>query len=224
MTEGIVDSKMLSSLKDTIIGKYLSYYMKYYDMRYSNKKSLVWFPHFGEVSITYCNIEFIMLPIQFMVMELFENTNSIPYETVKKASFLSNYTTKFGNDIIMAFIASGLFKIHQNNMILNEYKELPHDIRTNMIELFFNNSDYAEVWEQKRIDEFAHSRVDITNTITNKILKIACMSKDDLFKKVKDSITIFELEQNIFDKSLDFLIKGEYIVLNKNDMYEKIFY
>ena len=50
------------------------------------------------------------------------------------------------------------------------------------------------------------------------------MSKEDLFKKVKDSITVFELDQNIFEKSLDFLIKGEYIVLNKNDMYEKIFY
>lgn len=224
MTEGVVDSKMLTSLKDTIIGKQLSYYMKYYGMRYGNKKSLVWFPHFGEVSITYCNIEFIMLPIQFMVMELFENTNMLPCDMVKKASFLSNYTTKFVNDIISTFTTSGLFKIHQNNMILNESKQLPHDIRTNMIELFFNNSDYAEVWEQKRDDEFAHSRVDITNANVNKILKVTSMSKEDLFKKVKDSITIFELDQNIFEKSLDFLINGEYIVLNKNDMYEKIFY
>jgi hypothetical protein len=224
MTEGIVDAKMLSSLKDTIIGKQLSYYMKYYDMRYSNKKTLVWFPHFGEVSIIYCNINFIMLPIQFMVMELFENTNSIPCNVVKKSSFLSNYTTKFVNDIIMTFTSSGLFKIHQNDMILNDNIKSSDVSRTNLIELFFSNSDYAEVWDQKREDEFAHSRVEITNTIINKILKITCMNKDDLFKKVKDSITIFELDHNIFDKSLEFLIKGEYIVLNKNDMYEKIFY
>ena len=155
-------------------------------------------------------------------MELFENTNSIPCDMVNKATFLSNYTTKFINDIIMTFVSSGLFKIHNNNLILND--NLPNNITTNMIELFFSNSDYAEVCKQQRTEEFAHSRVDITNTNINKILKITCMTKDDLFKKVKDNITVFELDQNIFDKSLDFLIKGEYIVLNNNDMYEKIFY
>ena len=225
MNEGMVHSKMLQNplLKDNTIAKYMRNYEKYYNMRYNNKRNINWYPHYGEVSVTYLNQKLLMLPIQFMIVEMFAKEDSINIDSIKKLSFLSNYTSKFVNDIIGSLVIGNMFKI-QNIQDIPHLTIMTHDtIAPNLIQVFFNTSDYAEVWEQKRQDELAHSRHDIVCSNINHILKITGLSKKVLFEQVKKNITIFELEDNVYEKALEYLILRDYIKLN-NDIYEKIFY
>jgi hypothetical protein len=59
------------------LGKYLKYYELYYVEKYKKERILNWFPHFGEINITYLDKNFKMLPIQFMIVEMFTNIDEI---------------------------------------------------------------------------------------------------------------------------------------------------
>lgn len=225
MNEGIVHSEMLEPFKNTCLGKHLLNYNKYYNMRYNNKRTLYWYPHFGEIKMTYNTTEYIMLPIQFMVVEMFEKENSMCVEIIKKAPFFANYTSKFVNDIISSLVLSNLFSISNMNLVLSTTTVV--NPTSNLIDIFFTSSDYAEVWEQKRQSELAHNRHEIICSNVNHILKKKSLNKSDLFSEMKKCITIFVLEEIDFTKALDYLISNDYIILNKenkNMEYEKIFY
>lgn len=218
-TEGVLSSKAIDKIKNTQLGNYLNIYNKYYESRYSNKRILNWFPHFGEINITFLKKEIIMLPIQFMVLEMFNDVNKIPIKDIIVASFFSNYTTKFTNDIISSLVLSGLFKVIDNNIILTSNDSF----NTNLIEVFFSNSDYANIWEQQRKDELVMSREEIICANINHQIKIKPMTKDQLFKSLVQNINVFELDEPTFNKSFDYMCKSDYIKFNGNT-FEKIIY
>ena len=180
---------------------------------------LNWFPHFGEVNVTYLEKEITMLPIQFMVLEMFNDVNCRLIKDVISAEFFSNYTYKFTNDIIGSLISSGLFKISNDMMVLT----FNDTFNTNLIEVFFNTSDYANIWEQRRKNELAISREEIVCANINHQIKSQQMSKVQLFESLVKLINVFELDQTTFDKALEHMCKMEYIKLN-GDSYEKILY
>jgi hypothetical protein len=218
-SEGIVNSNMVDGIKNTVLGKHLRNYQKYYELRYSNKRIINWFPHFGEVTVEYLNKEIKMLPIQLMVLEMFNNVNRLSVQEISSARFFSNYTSKFVNDIIGSLVMSGLFKPQNDNLVLTSTP----DFKENLIEIFFTNSDYASVWEQKRQEELANSRDDIINANINHHLKKQKMTKSELFETIKRTIELFELDQRLFDKSFNYMIKQDYIKL-EDDMCQKIIY
>lgn len=220
-TEGIVNGNMVEQLakENTIMGKHLKYYQKYYQLRYSNKRILNWFPHFGEVNIIYQNQKLKMLPIQFMVLEMFNDTNRLEIIKVTKAGFFANYAPKFIKDVITSLLSSGLLKLQDDYIILSTNGEF----KSNLIEIFFNVSDYAGIWEQKRRDELAHDREEIVNTNINHFIKRQSMSRTELFDCVKKSIQVFELDERIFDKSIDYMCKMDYIKLS-DGKYQKLVY
>ncbi len=217
--EGIVNSSMVEAIQNTTLGKHLYNYQKYYDMRYTQKRIINWFPHFGEVSVTYLNQELKMLPIQFMVLELFNDVNRLGLNVVTQSKFFSNYTTKFVNDIIGSLVSSRLFKVHNDVLLLSTSGEF----KNNLIEIFFTNSDYASVWEQKRQDELAHERVEIVNTNINHQLKLKSMSKEELYQTVAQAVNVFELDIPTFDKSIDYMCRMDYIKID-NSLFHKIVY
>ena len=218
-TEGLVNSKIIKSIKDTQLGKHLRAYHKYYKSRYLDKRILNWFPHFGEVNITYLEKEIIMLPIQFMVLEMFNDVNSILVKDVLASQFFTNYTYKFTNDIISSLITSGLFKMQNDTMILTSST----NFNNNLIEVFFNTSDYANIWEQRRKNELVSSREEIVYANINHLIKIKSMTKIQLFDSLVKVIEVFELDEIIFNKALDYMCKMDYIIL-KEDFYNKIVY
>jgi hypothetical protein len=218
-TEGLVNSNMVESIKDTTLGKHLRNYQKYYELRYSNKRLLNWFPHFGEASVTYLDKELKMLPIQLMVIEMFNAENKKPVQEITSARFFSNYTPKFVNDIVGSLVVSGLFKVQNDFMVLNTTP----DFKTNLIEIFFTNSDYASIWEQKRQDELAHTRVEIICSNINHHLKKKSFGRQELFTIVKESTNVFDVDQTTFDKAVEYMIKQDYIQLNEQ-VFEKIKY
>lgn len=221
-TEGIVTNNIIESIKQTQLGKHLRNYQHYYELRYSNKRVINWFPHFGEVSIAYAGSNFVMLPIQFMVLEMFNDVDRVLISQVQSAKFLSNYTEKFRSDIIGSIVASGLFKMQGETLLLVSNG----NFKTNLIEVFLTNSDYGSVWEQQRQEETAHTREEVTYCVINSTLKNndRAMSHDELFKVVKNAIDVFELEPTIFTKSIEYMCKQDYIKPDNEGNYLKLVY
>ncbi len=217
--EGLINSQIVESIKNTTLGKHLRNYQKYYELRYANKRVINWFPHFGEVNITYLNQNIKMLPIQFMVLEMFNDKERIGVDTFSKESFFSNYTYKFANDIVGSLVSGGILKVHNDHIELVTNGEIKND----MIEIFFTHSDYASVWEQNRNQELAHTRQEITSSNINHTLKQKSQTRQELYDIVKQSIKVFELDQNIFDKSIEHMISMDYIKLEDQN-YVKLFY
>jgi hypothetical protein len=86
-----------------------------------------------------------------------------------------------------------------------------------------NTSDYPNIWEQMKETELVHSREEITNCVINYILKRISITKSELFEMTKKEIIIFKLNEEIFEKSLKYLIDMDYILLNERGLYEKLF-
>jgi hypothetical protein len=217
--EGLVNNSIIDSIKNTELGKHLRNYQKYYELRYSNKRVINWFPHFGEVNITYLNQNIRMLPIQFMVLEMFNDKDKITIELVNKATFFSNYTSKFANDIIGSLVSGGILKINNDNIELASSGEIKND----MIEIFFTQSDYASVWEQNRNQELAHTRQEIISSNINHILKQQSKTREELYEIVKQSIKVFELDQDTFVKSVEHMISMDYINLEGQHLVKLYF-
>jgi len=217
-TEGLLNNKIINTIKHTQLGKYLKYYELYYVGTYNNKRIINWFPHFGEINITYLNQKLKMLPIQFMIVEMFNDVDKIPLTEIFKSSILSNYTDKFKKDIIDSIIMSELFIIKDTDIILSQSDNIKNDL----IEIFLNISNYSKELEQFKEYELSFSRDEIVNTIINHSLKTGSKTKTDLFLLIKEKIKLFKLEDEIFNKSLKYLIELDYIKLNDSDEYEQI--
>lgn len=221
-TEGIVTNNIIESIKNTQLGKHLRSYQYYYELRYSNKRVINWFPHFGEVSASYLNHDFMMLPIQFMVLEMFNETDRVLLTSIQSAKFFTNYTEKFRSDIIKSLIVSGLFKVVGDSIVLAS----SGNFKTNLIEIFFTNSDYASVWDRQRQDEIVHTREEIVNSVISHKLKHAFspIEKVELFEIVKSYIQVFELDEQIFTRSIEYMCKQDYIKQMESGGYIKLAY
>lgn len=217
--EGVLNKNMVETIQNTQLGKHLMKYQKYYELNYFNKRSLNWFPHFGEVNITYLGKEIKLLPIQFIVLEMFNDVNRLQVKDIINSHLFSNYASKFTNDIIGSLISSGLFNINNDWMILT----LSDNFNTNLIEIFFSTSDYANIWEQRRKDELVLTREEIICANINHQIKTRTLTKTQLFDSLVKVINVFELDKVIFNKVLEQMCKMDYIKVN-GEFYEKIIY
>ena len=216
-TEGLFGSNIIDLISLTELGKYLKYYELYYVEKYKKEKILNWFPHFGEINITYLDKNFKMLPIQFMIVEMFTNIDEININEIIKSKILLNYSEKFKMDIINSIIISGLLSIKEESVLISKKLNITN---YDLIDVFMNTSEYPNIWEQMKETELAHSREDITNCVINHILKTTSKSKSELFEMTKKDILVFKLNEEIFDKSLKYLIEMDYIILNEKNLYE----
>lgn len=216
--EGLINQDTIRTIINTNLGSYLNKYQEYYLSKY-NDRILNWFPHFGEVNITYLDQELKMLPIQFIIVEMFNDINKILVQDIINSKVLINYSTKFKYDIIGSLVLSGLFSISNDYLVLS----MGGNFKENLIEIFFNNSDYTIIWEEKRNEELLHTREEITKANINKILKTNNLNNEELFNITKETIKVFELDINTFDKSIKSMIDMDYIKL-ENEKYIKLFY
>ena len=174
--------------------------------------------HYGEIKIDYNDKEIILLPIQYVILELFQNIDELDIDIVMNKEFFSHYSEKFKKDIILSFQNSGLFKIKDNKLILS--KSIKTDI--NLIEIFLSNNEYFDV--SKVIEEeFVHDRIDIVKTLINHNIKLKPLSYQDLFTSCASQNKVFTLEDDIFKKAIDYMIEHDYIELKEN-LYYKLFY
>lgn len=216
-TEGLMNSKTMNLISLTELGKYLKYYELYYVEKYKKERVLNWFPHFGEINITYLDKNFKMLPIQFMILEMFTNIDEININNIIKSPILFNYSEKFKMDIINSIIISGLLIIKEDSILISKNLNITN---FDLIDIYMNMSEYPNIWEQMKETELVHSREEITNCVINHILKTTSKTKSDLFELTKKDILVFKLNEEIFEKSLKYLIEMDYIILNEKDLYE----
>jgi hypothetical protein len=217
-SEGVITTTILQNMGNTIMGKALRNYKKFYDSRYEGKRTLLYSLHFGEMDITYMEQQLIMLPIQFCVLELYEKTDTIDIAQIKSAPFFLNYCDKFRNDTIYSLIAGGLLKMNGTNIILvtsGQFKQ-------NLIEIFFTNSDYAMIWQENKSQELAHSREEIIMANINHIIKTCNINQIELYDSIKKAISLFEVTQEMFDKATHYMTNHRYIETNSDNIIKLV--
>jgi hypothetical protein len=203
---------------NTIMGKALRNYKKFYESRYEGKRTLLYSLHFGEIDITYMKQQIIMLPIQFCVLELYEKTDTIDIAQIKSAPFFLNYCDKFRNDTIYSLISGGLLKMNGTNITLvtsGQFKQ-------NLIEIFFTNSDYSQSWQENKTKELAHSREEIIMTNINHIIKTRSINRNELYDSIKKAISLFEVTTDMFDKATDYMTNHRYIETNTEQVIKLV--
>jgi len=196
---------------------YILDYQNYYLIKSNNKRNILWLLQYGTVDITYNSIDIVLLPIQLLVLELFNYKDSILFDTIINQSFFSNYSLKFKNDIIQSLILGNIL-INKNNILtLSSAK----NISNNFIELFINNSIVVNPFINTDI-EIAHTREDIIKSLIFNIVKIEPKNIDELFILLTNKIFQFKVEIEIVNKVIDNMIKLDYIILNDNKYLKKI--
>ena len=198
----------------------LESYEQFYEIRYDGKRKLNWYPHFGEIIFEYLNKEIKMLPIQFLVMEYVFNNNNCNKNDILNADFLVNYNDTFKKSIISTLISGGILELNKDTLCITTN---PDNIILDYINIFFTTTNYINIWEQKRQDHLIMERQDVISSQINHFVKKEPISKTDLYKKVTSNIKIFELDDILFNKTIDNMIEKDYIKY-ENDMLVKIFY
>lgn len=213
--EGLVETDNLVSNSE--LNRLLATYDLFYKKRYENKRKLLWYPHFGEIEFTYNEIDYKMLPIQYMILELIQTTN-FEKENILNAEILQNYSQEFKKSLVGSLIEGGIVKEEENKLIINSISDT-----RDYIELFFNTTDYSYIWEEKRKEAFFLTREEIISANINHYAKVKPILKNDLFDLINKNLNLFELEKDIFDKVLKQMIEKDYVSI-KDDLVEKLFY
>ena len=112
------------------------------------------------------------------------------------------------NRIIQSLIDSNLLYKDNNNIILNNNT----NFETNLIDIYMNMSNNNIIYKNNLV----LSREDITKTNINHILKTNNMTYNELYFNTCNNIKIFKLNKDIFDKSIEYLIKMDYIIFENN--------
>lgn len=217
-------------IKDNIFTEYIFSVDSGYKAHNINKY-LLFHSHIGKVDINfnsdYKKINIIMLPIQMIFFEMFENINSKDIDYCHKIleSYLENYLDK-DNDIIdnvtNSFIRTNLILIKDNFYVLNtKYNE--NDF-INLIEVY-NDIANTEVIIDKRIkEELAHSNDIIISTNINHYLKHnSNVVKNDIFNYCKENLPKINITLEIIDKVINNMIEKDYIK-NQDNTYFKLVY
>jgi hypothetical protein len=216
--EGLIDFNILKNNNYSNLTNLLLNYNNHYKNN-NNNKNIYWFPHFGSIDITFNDKNIKLLPIQFLILELFDNNKENNYDDIINNPIFTNYSDKFKNDILSSLIISKL--LINTNKKLNITKN--NDFSTDLINVFFTTSDYAIIWERKREEQFISEKEDIIKTNINELVKQFKLNKEELFNKLKEKIKLFDINIEQYEKCLDYMLKFNYLHIH-NNIIIKIYY
>jgi hypothetical protein len=200
------------------IFKLMSVYDCFYKQKYIDKRKINWYLHFGEIVFEYKNVEYKMMPLQFMVIEYIMKFKTVSKNELLALNIFQNYNDEFKQSIIGSMILGGILKLDRNEISMGSTP-----ITVDYIKLFFSTTNYDSIWEKKRQDQFTLSREDILKTNINHYVKTAPMSKDDLFKIISEKLTIFTPDINMYEDVLHKMVTDDYISVEKG-VVTKLFY
>jgi len=195
----------------------LCYYEMYYCSKY-NKRAITWFPHFGEIDIVFMDKEVKLLPIQLLVLEMFNDNEILPLNKIMELKILANYNLKFKNALIESLLQSKIIKMQGNMLIITS----KNTFETNLIKIFneLYNVIALDIIEEQHI---VHTRNEVIITNVNSIVKKKNINFEDLYEKTKMSIKHFILSQEQFKEALNIMLDKEYIVCN-DDVYKTVLF
>jgi hypothetical protein len=189
------------------LSSYIIDYQIYYNSIYSGNRKLLWLLQYGEIEITYNLIDIKLLPIQLMVLELFNKKDNILINEIIIEEFFNYYSNKFKNDIIQSLINGRILNNIDNVLTLSK----THNISKNLIDIYINN-----ITINNSIDisyTLAHSKIDIIKSLINHHIKIESKPRQILFDILFKEIKQFELTYNLFDESINIMLKLDYIII-----------
>jgi hypothetical protein len=212
-------------------------YSKFYKLKYKNKRFLINHPHLGSLKMTFnCQkkVNLIMLPIHGIILELIEKNKIIVKDKIiKKIKSFSSYSEKFINQLISSLIDTEIIligKVGKGMITINyDYNKLDE---IDVSKFFFQNSYLDNKWDEERKESLALSRENIVSTLINSFIKKneresgnKFVSRENIFKNISNELTLFKIDQKLYKKVLDYLVKKDYISYNKEiDSYCKLYY
>jgi hypothetical protein len=195
----------------------ISHYQLYYKQIYNDMRKLIWLLQYGEVDIIYNKQEIKLLPIQLLVLELFNVKNIISINEIKSQSFFNNYSNKFKEDIINSLINGNILDKTINDMCLLSSNK---NINSNLIDVYMNNNICIVTFDEV---ELAHTHLDIIKSVINHHIKIQPKTKEELLLLIQNDINQFKVTNTVFDDALNVMIKMDYILI-EDDKYVKCIY
>jgi hypothetical protein len=226
-TEGILDDVTVTNFKDDYIILNMMYiYSKFYELRYENKRKLIWYLHFGEILFDFNEIEFKMLPIQFIILEHIYKMKKVSKNDLINLHIFIGYNEHFKKSIISSLLLGGIIILEESYIKINsDISKINSDISkitTNYIELFFISSSYVDIWNVRNEKELILSREDVLSTCINHIVKKEPVNKIELMYKIRKSMDLFDFNIEFLDNVINNMIKKDYIKYNKEKLEKLI--
>ena len=218
-SEGIIPHDFVKKYNnDYILLNMMYIYSEFYKLRYENKRKLNWYPHFGEIVFDFNEIEFKMLPIQFILLEHIYKVTIISKNELINFQIFSGYNENFKKSIVSSLLLGGIIILENDNIKINSNTS---KIASNYVELFFTSSSYADIWNVNREKELILSREEVLSSWINHFLKKESLEKIELMSKIKKSMDLFELSIDFLDNVIVDMCNKKYIKYNQEKL-EKI--
>jgi hypothetical protein len=218
-SEGIIPHDFVKKYNnDYILLNMMYIYSEFYKLRYENKRKLNWYPHFGEIVFDFNEIEFKMLPIQFILLEHIYKVTIISKNELINFQIFSGYNENFKKSIVSSLLLGGIIILENDNIKINSNTS---KIASNYVELFFTSSSYADIWNVNREKELILSREEVLSSWINHFLKKESLEKMELMSKIKKSMDLFELSIDFLDNVIVDMCNKKYIKYNQEKL-EKI--
>jgi hypothetical protein len=186
------------------------------------KKKLIVYSHLGCIDIEIHKQKISVLPAHMFCLELFVDFDTnLSYDIVfnKVKQNMSNYSDEFIKKIIDSLCNDILIK---NNNMLRVRTLINGPI--NMIDIFHEGYNNKNIIIKQMKEELCNDKIDIiTTNINYHVKKYEEINIDVLYEIIIDSITIFEMNKDIFMKAINRMIKNDYIQLNDNKVKKYIF-
>jgi hypothetical protein len=195
-----------------------------YNYNIKTNKHLNYYLHLGHVNITIQDTQLIVLPAQMLCIEQFTGFNKPIkyndfYENIKIN--LNNYDNNFISKIIKSL--DSILEKDGDNIYMKPFNIINNFKHINLIDIFHNINNTNMIIKKKIQLELAHSRMDIINSVINHFVKLEEYNIDKLYEKVKEHITIFEVDQILYMDSIKNMISKDYIEYNsETKMIKKI--
>jgi hypothetical protein len=211
MKDGTISSAVLSEYKTNmtkILNGINNNMIKSHGSR--TDKSILWLPHFGEVNIVYLDISIRLLPIQMLILELFDKSDFIFESELNTLPYLKNYSAEFKIKLLESFVKGKLLIRLNNTYILNTKPNFSNDFIT----IFHSLSNMNQIWKEQKKQDLIHSRHEIVIANINSLLKTNKYNYHDITQKLKSLNNLFIIDDKIIDDSLKIMLDKDYIRLN----------
>lgn len=215
-TEGVIDNEILYNYNSVILEDLKKYNIEY--KKENENKNLLWLPHHGQIKCEYLGQIFIMLPIQYMILEAFNDEIEHTLDYIYNLNILKNYSIKIKENLINTLILSKLLLLNNNKLLLSSDSSIKYD--NNLILLYLNNNEKLVLPEIEDEESLTLSRMEIINVNINSLLKIKSLSKEELFINLQNKIKLFNITKELYNKSLEYMEKNEYINIIDNNCFK----
>lgn len=216
------NTRSLENISDSLLYK-LYVYSSSYDKGFEESRSLSWYLHIGKVEIRF-NSEIsscilTLLPIQFLILEQIGGTD-LTKDEILDLTFVNSYPINEIDSMLIIFQKSKLIIFEKDIYSINNYYDHGDlDLRSQ----YFNVSNIIKESIKREEEKICNDRVDITKCVINSILKHTDIAINNLFELCKNKIKVFELEEEVYDKAVNYMIEKDYIKVN-GTLYDKLLY